>query len=131
MSKATADPFDAAPATQSDQAASAAAIPPQAEPRQRTVAGKRKGTLQRVSIAPDKTTTGRKTRARRTGAKVVAGKRPYVRRTPATIAGTTAGNQGALLSSLLSQNGFTDGAKLVVTEGRKTLSLPLGLFTGK
>jgi len=36
-----------------------------------------------------------------------------------------------LISSLLSQNGFTDSAKLVVTEGRKTLSLPLGLFTGK
>ena len=121
----TADPEGAA-ATPGDGPSIASSPTPRARKGAKPV-----GTIQRVSIAPDKTTkTPRAKGGRRTAAKGT--RRPYVRRTTtAGLSGTTPGNQGSLISSLLSQNGFTDSAKLVVTEGRKTLSLPLGLFTGK
>jgi len=53
------------------------------------------------------------------------------KRSPGRPSGTTRGNAAGLLSLLLTQNGFTDGAKITVTEGRKTVALPVGFFTGR
>lgn len=84
--------------------------------------------LPKGAIAPDKTTkTITKGRGRRAAAPTTTPetkpKRAYTRRNVTTQTGST-----TALAELLAVNGFTSAARLVVTEGRKTLILPQGLL---
>lgn len=92
------------------------------------------GTIEKVSIAPDKKQRGKRAgspkaaiktptqRGRRSGTTVTTTKRPYTRRIPVAATSTSP------ISALLRANGFTAAATIEVHEGRKRLSIPLGLL---
>lgn len=103
-----------------------------------TAPAKPLGSISRVSIAPDKPTTRAKRtgtatktktttktttqRGRRSGTVVGAPKRPYTRRIQ--VATSPASPIGALLKA----NGFSSAATIEVHEGRKRLTIPIGLL---
>lgn len=105
----------AAPATPTDTVAT--------NPRPRTRRGQ--GSITRNVGIPKSKVDGRSkaARAKRTPSKAV-------RRPRGTVSGSVGANV-SLVQDILAKNGFTGTGTFTYSEGRKSLVLPLGLFTGK
>lgn len=86
--------------------------------------------LPRGALAPDQTAT--KTRRTATTTKVTKGRRTGAprgrRKRLGPMVNETRERMGGNIGELLAANGFSESAKIVVTEGRKTLTLPRGFF---
>lgn len=112
-----------------DEAGGAAATPTDTvavspTPRPRTRRGK--GTITHNVGIPKAKVDGRskEARAKRTPSKIV-------RRTRRSAVSAQVSTNVSLVQDLLAKNGFTGTGTFTYSEGRKSLVLPLGLFTGK